>query len=1130
MATSSRQASLFGLQDWQRIYQTYRDADFASYDYETLRKSFVDYLTQYYPETFNDYIDSSEFIALLDVIAFMGQSLAFRNDLNARENFIDTAERRDSVIKLANLVSYTPKRNIAGQGLVKIDSVQTSEPIRDINGINLAGVEVSWNDPGNPYWQEQFNTILNSALIDNQRIGRPSNSKTILGVKTDEYTINLPRSVNPVIPYSTVVDDQTMDFELVSVTSVDSENLYELPPAPLSQFNILYRNDGQGFNSNNTGYFIYFKQGTLQAYDFNLPEAIKNNTQAIGTIQGVNNSDTWLYAINAASNAITDLWTQVDTVYSNERLAQTGETNAARNIYTVISGFNDQVSYTFGDGIFGNIPVGNFRAFVRSSNALSYTIDPSEMESIQVIIPYISRNGRQETLTAIISLKTPVNTAQNRESIADIKQRAPTRYYSQNRMVNGEDYSNFPFTLYRDIVKSKAVNRTSIGVSRNQDLLDPTAKYSSINVFADDGAVYVDNTNQNTLLPLDNTNLINDFLSSTLQTILGSSAVLQYYYQNYQRYDGTIQYLGSPVRLAWNQSTVNSDNVTGYFYYQGNTGLIPTAVGSQSSGNTQYIQTDGLVKFVPPVGYHFDRNNRIVAGVANPLIGDKTYIWAGVLRIIGNGSNNGLGNFNDGSGPITLSEYIPTGAYIEQTAGIIPSFDSTIDPALIRTVLRNIDANYNFALRFNNSLNDSADRWDIVYPVDLTNTTATYWIVNFEYLETGEYLISWRSSNYYFASVNQNRFYYDGNTPVFDPKTGQTLRDFVGILKNNLDVSSVPLGNDIRLTIVGQDVEPDGYTDDFSVIVSSVDTRTGNSNDPDFFQRLAGTPAASTRYVYFRSVTDMNNLSRKEVLPVDSVVDTLTLSAIINTKYDYPAGQIFYATDTELYYVNTRTTTGLEIVQNNNYSREQGRDGIAFQYRHNSGESTRIDPGTTNIIDIYLVTQSYYTQYQNWINDTSGQVSQPTIPTVQELQLTYSRLNDFKMLSDTVVLNSVTFKPLFGSKADRALQGTIKVIKNINTIASDGQIRNAVIGAMNRYFDINNWDFGDTFYFSELSAYLHQQLGDLVSSVVLVPKDPTQTFGDLYEIQSRPNEIFVNGATVNDVIVIAALTSSQLQR
>ena len=118
MAKTARQTAIFGVEDWKRLYQTYREADFQSYDFETLRKSFVDYLRLYYPETFNDYIESSEFIAILDVMAFMGQALAFRNDLNARENFLDTAERRDSVVRLANLVSYTPKRNTPAQGLI----------------------------------------------------------------------------------------------------------------------------------------------------------------------------------------------------------------------------------------------------------------------------------------------------------------------------------------------------------------------------------------------------------------------------------------------------------------------------------------------------------------------------------------------------------------------------------------------------------------------------------------------------------------------------------------------------------------------------------------------------------------------------------------------------------------------------------------------------------------------------------------------------------------------------------------------------------------------------------------------------------------------------------------------------
>ena len=45
--TTTRQTVIFGVEDWKRIYQTYREADFQSYDFETLRKSFIDYLRLY---------------------------------------------------------------------------------------------------------------------------------------------------------------------------------------------------------------------------------------------------------------------------------------------------------------------------------------------------------------------------------------------------------------------------------------------------------------------------------------------------------------------------------------------------------------------------------------------------------------------------------------------------------------------------------------------------------------------------------------------------------------------------------------------------------------------------------------------------------------------------------------------------------------------------------------------------------------------------------------------------------------------------------------------------------------------------------------------------------------------------
>ena len=1124
MATSSRQSALFGVNDWKAIYQTFSQADFRSYDYETLRKSFIDYLRIYYPETYNDYIESSEFIALLDVMAFMGQGIAFRNDLNTRENFIDTAERRDSVVKLANLVSYTPKRNLAGQGYLKVTSIQTTQNITDINGFNLSNVPILWNDPANPNWQEQFNTIVNATLINTQRVGHPGNTAQLLGIKTDEYTMQIPTGSLPLVPFNSSVNGTNMNFELCSVTSVGTDYIYEIPPAPSNRFNMLYRNDKLGYGSPNTGFFFYFKQGQTQNFDFTLQQQIANQVIDID-IQGINNTDTWLYQTNT-NNGIPSLWKQVENVYADAYL-QTE--SSIRNIFSVNSRFNDQVSYVFGDGVFSEIPVGSYRAYVRAGNALTYTIDPTEMQGLNVSFSYVNRLGRQETLTIGLSLQVPVSNAQVRESLAQIKQNAPARYYTQNRMVNGEDYNNFPYTLYSSIIKSKAINRSSVGVSKNLDLLDPTGKYSSTNCFGTDGALYQDSSDGSLLLTINNQSDIITFLTGTLSSALSTDInprAIQYYTQYFPRYD--VNQASGDGTVYWQGSTVDNNSLTGYFYTLNGSVKNAVALGTYSTHNVKYITKGAMIKFIAPAGYYFDSNNRLVAGIASPS--DTTFIWTTVLNVIGDGYNNGTGQFSNGTGPVTLNGYVPTQAILTT---VLPAFSNSLPQSVINECIIRMELNQSFSLIFNNSLTIAQDRWSVGIYDDSS------YFVNFKSTGYNRYTITYRSLAYFFGSVSDTRFTFETGKLVYDPFSGKILQDYIDVLSTNTQPNSVyPFGIGIKSNVIGQTIQSDGYVDDYTVEVASIDVndRTLITN-PDFFEQVTGFVSGSTNigiYVFFQLIQDAINLSRYQIIPSSSVIyQYATLSQIEIAKYEYPEGQLFYAYSENNFYVSSQdnnvNTPYFNMVLQTQYSTLAGRQGLQFQYRHNSNNTTRIDPATTNIIDLYVVTQSYYTAYQNWIQDTTNTIPEPNRPTINELNQEYSKINDYKMISDSTVLNSVVFKPLFGPKAAAQLRSTIKVIKNQNTNASDSEIRSAVLTSMNNYFSINNWNFGDTFYFSELSAYLHAEAGELISSAVLVPNDPTMKFGDLYEIKCSPYEIFVNAATASDVLVISALTPAELQ-
>ena len=1127
MAKTTRQTSIFGVEDWKRIYQTYREADFQSYDFETLRKSFIDYIRLYYPESFNDYIESSEFIALLDVMAFMGQAASFRNDLNTRENFIDTAERRDSVTRLAELVSYTPKRNTAAQGYIKVQSVTTTENLVDFTGVNLSNVTVNWNDTTNANWLEQFTVIINSALGGAQRFGSPGNSQTILGVQTDEYTLNLVQGFLPVVPFNGTVNGTNMVFEAVSATSQNKTFIYEPAPRPNGAFNVLYRNDKQGYASANTGFFFLFKQGSLQDSTFNLGERISNRVVNVN-IEGINNEDTWLYQLDSEGNVETE-WTYVDNIYAGavEQLAP-----EERKYFAITSRTNDQINLNFGDGVFSSIPVGTFRTYVRSSNGLNYIIDTDELQNVTIAIAYVSRTGRNETLTLNCALTQPISNATNRENIDAIKQRAPARYYTQNRMVNGEDYNNFPYTLYSTIIKSKAINRSSIGTSRYLDLVDITGKYSSTNVFASDGLIFENTEVPSFTFTFIDQNDISDIIVNQVEPLLSGRGMQEFYYQNFIRPDLAI------LNLDWVQSTTSTNETTGYFRFVAS--QAPAPVGPQASDNKKYIAQGGLVKFTPPPGQYFDKFNRLKTG-SPTLPGDKTVIWATVTALELDGTNFGVGNNADGTGPVTLNNFIPTGAIPTQ---VVVNFITDLPTSIETTIREQIELYREFGLGYNNL----TETWYVITSTNLNPATTfslanaqstsgtgldNSWLIAFE-TDGATYTVNARSLERYWASVLETRFFYDGTQKVYDPKTGTVINDFINVLKtNSLPDSSSTLNSDEILDIIGQPVETDGFVDDFRVRISYKDSdNDGVPDNPDYFETLVDpTVNPNNKRVYLQRTTDFDNLERYLPLASSVVIGSFATKADIElVKSEYPNDQIFYAYTDKKFYKLTVSFEGVRtIAEVTGYETYTGRQDLYFQYRHNAPLSRRIDPGTTNIIDIYLVTSAYYTAYQNYVKDSTGTVAEPAQPTIDELTASYSTLNQYKMISDNIILNSVTFKPLFGTKSATELRATIKCVKNPNSTVSVSEIKSQVVNAMNQYFTIENWDFGDTFFFSELSAYLHDKLGTIISTVVLVPTDPLKSFGDLYEIRSQANEIFVNAATVNDVEVIDALTSSQLR-
>ena len=1118
MATTERQNRLLVAEDWRKIYQAFQQADFTSYDFETLRRTMVAYLRENYPDDFNDFVESSEYVALIDLIAYVAQALSFRVDLNARENFLETAERRNSVLRLARLISYNANRNKPATGLLKITGISTTQDVKDSTGTGLANTTILWNDPANVNYREQFVTIFNAANVSGQLFGKPKESGDIGGIATEVYTVNSSQIDLPIFSFNSSIGGTGRSFEIVPATITDSETIYEQSPIPGTGFSYVYRSDGAGDSSNSTGFFALFKQGNLQAKNFTINKSTTNFVYPVG-VNNINDTDVWLWKLDDFGQLFEE-WVKVPSLEGNNAIYNSLAKDQ-RNIYNIVTQSNDAVNLVFGDGNFSNLPIGSFKVYYRVSDNAKYSIQPADISEITTSIPYSDVNGGAQTLTLTMSLQASVYNAAATESNASIREKAPQVYYSQNRMVTAEDYQIVPLSASQEIIKVKSVNRAASGISRAKEIIDPTGAYSNVSVFADDGVLYREESTNQFTFTFTNRNTILSTIESLVESKLTEAYSRQFYYLKYSTKDL------SSLSATWNSTTTGTNTNTGYFTSGG-----ALMVGEYATSNLKYATVGSLMKFTSPDSREFLDNTLVTAGTDNA----EDRMWAKISVVEGDGANSGVGNLESGLGPVTLNNVIPNGCVL---SAIFPQFVTTFSDALKTDLLDRTEVYETFGLRYDV---DNAV-WKVITSENIsassvfslantgstagTNLDASWW---FKFTNDGStYTVTYRSLDYVFESVAQNKFHYDTSEKIYDYTTGKTVKDIVKILKTNSIVSTGnSIGYPINWQVVDVITESDGYQDNRKVKIGFYDDDDdGVVDNPDIYDIVVEPDTSvTTKFVFWQKYISYDNIERYKPYASTNFVISQNESDITLSSVTYTDGQLFYFYDETEDVVKKYSSSTNTLSTTTDYYGRRGRSSLSFQYRHNAGQNTRIDPSVSNIVDIYVLERSYDNLYRIWLQEGG---TKPTASTSDQMRINYSGiLNPLKSLSDHIVYHPVKYKVLFGTKSDEPLQATFKVVKNPSTNVSNAIIKTRVISSINEFFALENFDFGDTFYFTELAAYIHNNLAPDLLTVVIVPNQSGQVFGSLFQIASAADEIFISGATVDDVTIIDALGANQL--
>jgi len=1128
MSSTNRQNRLLVSEDWKKIYQSYRNADFKSYDFENLRRVMVDYLRENYPEDFNDYIESSEYLALIDMIAFLGQSIAFRVDLNARDNFLELAERRESVLRLSRTIGYNAKRNLAANGLLKLQSVSTTQNIIDSNGRNLRGQEIVWNDNANSNWYEQFIKVINAALPANSQFGNPNNKAVIYNIPTEQYRLQSANTVIPVYGFSKIVDGRNMNFEIVSTIIENGTDIVEDPPQAGKSLSFLYRDDGRGAASPTTGFFVQFRQGNLNTGTFTITNPSTNEIIDIDA-ENINDTDVWLYKLNTRGIE-SEYWAKVPSFEGNNVIYNSLKKNI-RNIYSVITRANDKISVNFSDGTFGTLPLGNFRIYYRVSNGLNYTINPKDIKNVVVDIQYVSNVGQSEVISLTMGLQSSVNNSAPFESNAQIKANAPATYYTQNRMITAEDYNISPLNASQEIIKIKSINRSSSGISRYFDLNDPTGKYSSTNLFGDDGILYKQEYEDSFRFNYINKTDIEGVIYNQVFNVIKDLNIRNFYYDKFGK--TTIIY----DNVTWTQQTADTNQCTGYF--KDSRRIV---IGS-TNGDLKNIEPGALIKFIPQSGFYFntlDGNSATRIPDSGIPFGGVTYIWAKVVSI----TNSGLGEaetgiLTNGNGAVTLNVQIPNSSQLNK---IIPRWRTSLDTSIITNIVELVFANKPFGLRYD----VTTKTWKIVFESNLNiidefnigktgdnsnQNLDSSWILLFT-TDTEYYTVKSRKLKYIFESDQQIRFYYDSNNKIYDSRSNSIVKDQITVLSINSDTASLnqvsSFTNNLNWEIDQEFLGGDGYVDTKKIEITFNDSNDdGVVDDPDLFDVIVTPSTEQSKYIVLeRYEVATGQLDYRYIKNISSNnIPIVYIKPSIGSVLEKIDNQYYYFLDTKT--VQKWYATKGKFIASLDYKVFQGRSNLKFQYVHSADYESRIDPGQINIMDLFVLTKQYDLEFRKWLIGMLDQ--EPFPPSSDELSLTLSpSLNSIKAMSDEIIYHPVKYKVLFGPKASLNLRASFKLIKNPEQIISDNEIRTNVLLAINEFFAIENWDFGDSFYFSELVTYVMSRNTPYLVNMIIVSRQPDLHFGSLFEIKAESDQIFINGATSDDIEVITAITASNI--
>ena len=223
-----------------------KQIQYLNKDFDGFKQKLLEFAQVYYPETYNDFSETSAGMMLIEMASYVGDVLSYYGDNQVQENFLEFAKQRDNLLALAYNHGYFPQ--VTNAATTDVDIYQTL-PATTAGGLvqpdfsyamildEGSQIQASNNSSVFFYIENKVDfTISGSAdptdisvySIDganqpNFYLLKKKSKATAGTLKTKTFTFTTPQR------FSTVEIEDTNIIEIVKMTDSDSNRWYEVP-------------------------------------------------------------------------------------------------------------------------------------------------------------------------------------------------------------------------------------------------------------------------------------------------------------------------------------------------------------------------------------------------------------------------------------------------------------------------------------------------------------------------------------------------------------------------------------------------------------------------------------------------------------------------------------------------------------------------------------------------------------------------------------------------------------------------------------------------------------------------------------------------------------------------------------